>query len=70
MAQRPGGGVNLGMILIVLLGLFIVEGIIDVFGLPFDEFLVPTEIIGDLATVLMLAFVSGITGVNTTRRLK
>ena len=66
MAQK-GGGMNIGMMIVVLVVLLAIEGVIDVFGLPFDEILVPGEMIGDVLLMIMMALFSGISGPGPRR---
>ena len=66
MAQKSGG-TNIGMMIVVLVVLLAIEGVIDVFGLPFDEILVPGEMIGDVLLMIMMALFSGISGPGPRR---
>jgi hypothetical protein len=66
MAQKSGG-MNIGMMILVLVVLLAIEGVIDVFGLPFDEILVPGEMIGDVLLMIMMALFSGISGPGPRR---
>ena len=66
MAQKRGG-MNVGMMILVLIVLLAIEGVIDVFGLPFDEILVPGEMIGDVLLMIMMALFSGISGPGPRR---
>ena len=66
MAQKSGG-MNIGMMIVVLVVLLAIEGVIDVFGLPFDEILVPGEMIGDVLLMIMMALFSGISGPGPRR---
>ncbi|MEM0136166.1 MAG: hypothetical protein QXU18_13250 [Thermoplasmatales archaeon] len=68
MAQK-GGGTNIGMMVLVLVVLLAIEGVVDVFGLPLDEILVPGEMIGDVLLVIMMALFSGVSG-HAPRRLQ
>ena len=66
MAQKSGG-TNIGMMIVVLVVLLAIEGVVDVFGLPFDEILVPGEMIGDVLLMIMMALFSGISGPGPRR---
>ena len=66
MAQKSGG-TNIGMMILVLVVLLAIEGVVDVFGLPFDEILVPGEMIGDVLLMIMMALFSGISGPGPRR---
>ena len=66
MAQK-GGGTNIGMMILVLVVLLAIEGVIDVFGLPFDEILVPGEMIGDVLLMILMALFTGLTGPGPRR---
>ena len=66
MAQKSGG-MNIGMMILVLVVLLAIEGVIDVFGLPFDEILVPGEMIGDVLLMIMMALFSRISGPGPRR---
>lgn len=68
MPSKPQG-MNMGAMILVLIILLIVEAGIDVFGLPFDEFLVPGEIAGDILVLVLMALFSGLSGTQT-RQLK
>ena len=68
MAQKSGG-MNIGMMIIVLIVLLMIEGVVDVFGLPFDEILVPGEVIGDILMMILMALFSGI-GYTPTKRIQ
>ena len=60
-------GTNIGTMILVLVVLLAIEGVIDVFGLPFDEILVPGEMIGDVFLMIMMALFSGISGPGPRR---
>ena len=66
MAQK-GGGTNIGMMILVLVVLLAIEGVIDVFGLPFDEILVPGEMIGDMLLMILMALFTGLSGPGPRR---
>ena len=66
MAQKRGG-TNIGMMILVLVVLLAIEGVIDVFGLPFDEILVPGEMIGDVLLMILMALFTGLTGPGPRR---
>ncbi len=66
MAQK-GGGTNIGMMILVLVVLLAIEGVIDVFGLPFDEILVPGEMIGDVLLMILMALFTGLSGPGPRR---
>ncbi len=66
MAQKAGG-TNIGMMILVLVVLLAIEGVIDVFGLPFDEILVPGEMIGDVLLMILMALFSGLSGPGPRR---
>ena len=66
MAQK-GGGTNIGMMILVLVVLLAIEGVIDVFGLPFDEVLVPGEMIGDVLLMILMALFTGLSGPGPRR---
>ena len=66
MAQKRGG-TNIGMMILVLVVLLSIEGVIDVFGLPFDEILVPGEMIGDVLLMILMALFTGLTGPGPRR---
>lgn len=64
---RKGGTTNIGMMILILVVLLAIEGVVDVFGLPFDEILVPGEMIGDVLLMIMVALFSGISGPGPKR---
>ena len=66
MAQK-GGGTNIGVMILVLVVLLAIEGVIDVFGLPFDEVLVPGEMIGDVLLMILMALFTGLSGPGPRR---
>lgn len=66
---QKAGGMNIGAMILVLIVLLMVEGVVDVFGLPFDEILVPGEIIGDILMMILMALFSGI-GYTPMRRIQ
>ena len=66
MAQKSGG-TNIVMMILVLVVLLAIEGVIDVFGLPFDEILVPGEMIGDVLLMILMALFTGLTGPGPRR---
>lgn len=66
MAQKRGG-TNIGMMILVLVVLLAIEGVIDVFGLPFDEILVPGEMIGDVLLMILMALFTGLSGPGPRR---
>ena len=66
---RKGGGPSIGALLLVLVLVLVFEGIVDVFGLPFDEILVPGEIIGDIMLMILMALFSNV-GYTPTRRIR
>lgn len=55
--------------ILVLVVVLIFEAVADVFGLPFDEILVPGEIVGDIMLMILMALFSG-TGYAPTRRIQ
>ena len=67
MAQK--GGASVGTMILVLVVVLIFEAVADVFGLPFDEILVPGEIVGDIMLMILMALFSG-TGYAPTRRIQ
>ena len=67
MAQK--GGASVGTMILVLVVVLIFEAVADVFGLPFDEILVPGEIVGDIMLMILMALFSG-TGYTPTRRIQ
>jgi hypothetical protein len=64
---QKGGGTNIGMMILVLVVLLAIEGVIDVFGLPFDEILVPGEMIGDVLLMILMALFTGLSGPGPRR---
>lgn len=60
-------GTNIGMMILVLVVLLAIEGVIDVFGLPFDEILVPGEMIGDVLLMILMALFTGLSGPGPRR---
>lgn len=66
MSQKRGG-TNIGMMILVLVVLLAIEGVIDVFGLPFDEILVPGEMIGDVLLMILMALFTGLSGPGPRR---
>lgn len=60
-------GTNIGMMILVLVVLLAIEGVIDVFGLPFDEILVPGEMIGDMLLMILMALFTGLSGPGPRR---
>jgi hypothetical protein len=64
---QKAGGTNIGMMILVLVVLLAIEGVIDVFGLPFDEILVPGEMIGDVLLMILMALFSGLSGPGPRR---
>lgn len=66
MSQKRGG-TNIGMMILVLVVLLAIEGVIDVFGLPFDEVLVPGEMIGDVLLMILMALFTGLSGPGPRR---
>ena len=62
-------GTNIGALFLVLVLVLVFEGILDVFGLPFDEILVPGEIIGDIMLMILMALFSNV-GYTPTRRIR
>lgn len=66
MSQKRGG-TNIGMMILVLVVLLAIEGVIDVFGLPFDEILVPGEMIGDMLLMILMALFTGLSGPGPRR---
>lgn len=63
------GGISFFTILIFLFVLLGIEAVVDFFGLPFDEILVPIEGIIDVLMLLLMAGVQIMTG-NRSRRIQ
>ncbi len=64
------GGLNIGTLVLVLIAVLILEAVVDVFGLPFDEIIVPGEIIGDIMLVVLMTVFFGIGYTPPPRRIQ
>jgi len=68
MASKQSGP-SIGSMVLVLIVVLVIEAVADFFGLPFDEILVPGEIIGDILLMILMAMFTSI-GYTPTRRIQ